>query len=579
VDRPGSSAVALAAWLLLSAASVATAFAQTAPPQRVTLPDKHLIRPADDRLGLAISPAGDRFVYVSNRRLYLKPLAQGEPVEITGSASNEGVSSPLFTPDGQAIVYWTGAQGGTLHRINVGGGMPTTIGQAENPFGLAWGPNGALLVGQGPKGIVSFPASGGQPETIVRVSDGELAHGPHILPGGDAILYTVITEKTMLDRGWDYAQIVVQPLRGGARTVVLDQGRDGRYMPNGYLLFARDNRLFAVAFDPKSRKTTGTPVSVVNDEIHMNAFTGGAHLAVSDSGALVYLPEKSGETQFGLVGLDGTKQIIGPAINLANAPRLSPDGTKVAMSGVDEGNIWIYDLKNPAAGLHKIRTGSYYNFPVFSEDGTRIIIGADLPNGVETVYSMKPDGSGELELLARPARAPESWKQGTQTFSYITRRAPMDYDLWTFNLTDHTFEPLVHIGTSAQLSSRFSPNGKWVAYMSNETGQFEVWVEPWPATGARYRVTEQGGRAPYWSPDGSELYYDVNGTMHAVKIQGEGPQMFGERRELPITGFVPTGLRRTFDLMPDGKRFVMLFRGPVTVGAVANWTTALPTRR
>lgn len=568
-----------AAVLAMISAMGAPASAQNAVSARVTLPQAHLIRPAGDRPGLAIAPAGDRYVYIANNRLFLQRLPQGEPVEIAGTASEEGLSSPLFAPDGQSVVYWSGAQGGTMRRIAVGGGTPTTIGQAENPFGVAWGASGALLVGQGAKGIVSFPGGGGRSETVVRVSDGELAHGPQLLPGGDAILFTVIDERTMLARGWDYARIVVQPLRGGPRTTVIAQGRDGHYASNGYLLFARDNRLLAVSFSPRLRKTNGAPISVVADEIHMNAFTGGAHVAVSDSGAVVYVPEKSGETQFALVRLDGSRQLLGPANNLANAPRLSPDGKRVAMSGVNDGNIWMAELTAPVPELKKVRSGSYYNFPVFSEDGTRVIIGTNLPNGVETVYSMRPDGAGELELLARPARAPEGWKPGTQTFSYISRRGATDYDLWTFDLATYTFAPLAAIPTSAQLSSRFSPDGRWVAYMSNETGAFEVWVQPFPANGARYRVTESGGRAPIWSLDGTELYYDANGTLNVLSVDGRGTvPVFGARRETPIAGFIPTGLRRTYDLMPDGKQFVMLFRGPVTVG-VTNWIAQLPVRR
>ncbi len=579
---PIAWALAAAAWASVVGVAAGQAngqaIRQATAQQRITLPDGHLIRPVDDRPGLAMAPAGDLFVYVANNRLYLRRLDQGDPTEIRGTLTEEGLSSPLFTPDGQAVVYWSGAQGGRLQRIGVAGGTPITLAPADNPFGLAWGSNGVLLVGQGPKGIVSVTGGGGRPETLVRVGDGEIAHGPQMLPGGDAVLYTVIDEKTALDRGWDHARIVVQPVRGGARTVVLDQARDGRYGSNGYLLFARDNRVLAVRFDPRSRTTRGVPVPVVDDEVHMNAFTGGAHYAFSESGALVYLPERSGETQFGLVGLDGARQMLGPANNLANAPRLSPDGTRVAMAGVSDGNVWLADLSNPSA-LHKIRTGSYYNFPVFSDDGTRIIIGTNLPNGVETVYSMRPDGSGDLELLARPARAPEGWKPGTQTFSYISRRGARDYDLWTFDLSTYTFAPLAVIPDSAQLSSRFSPDGRWVAYMSNETGAFEIWVQPWPATGARYRVTEQGGRAPIWSLDGRELYYDVNGRMHVVRFQGDGTPMFSERRELPIAGFIPTGLRRTFDLMPDGRRFVMLFRGPSTLGVVTDWTARTGARR
>ncbi len=558
--------------LLIAGAQRRELVAQAGRAPRITLPPNQLLRPTGDRNSLTIAPDGSRFVYVANNRLYVKPVGQGEATEIAGTAGRQGLSNPLFTPDGQAVVFWSAEDGGALKRIPVSGGTPAQICAADNPYGLTWGTGGTLLEGQGAKGILKVPAGGGTPEPVVRMNAGELAFGPQLLPGGDTILYTLIDVKTANTDGWDRARIVAQPISGGERKVVVDQGRDARYMANGYLLYALDNRVLAVKFDPKSRAVSGRPVTIV-DDVHMAANVGTAHFTVSDSGTLLYWPEKSGETQFGLVSLEtGAKKILGPAVNFANAPRLSPDGKKVAMSGVGDGNLWITDLDNPL-GLHKLLKGSYYNFPVFSEDGTRIILGTNLPDGVETVWSIRPDGS-ELELLARPARAPESWKPGTQTFSYITRRGVMDYDLWTFDLATQTFAPLVHIPVSAQLSSRFSPDGKWVAYMSNETGDFEVWAEPYPATTQRYRVSQQGGRAPLWSLDGSELYYDANGKMYAVKFLG-GTQPFGQQRQLPISGFVPTGLRRTFDMMPDGKQLVMLFRGPSTVGMVANWTRLL----
>ena len=328
----------------------------------------------------------------------------------------------------------------------------------------------------------------------------------------------------------------------------------------------------AVKFDAKSRAVVGRASTIV-DDVHMAATVGTAHFTVSDSGTLVYWPEKSGETQFALVGLDGTKKILGPAINFANAPRVSPDGKKVAMSGVGDGNLWITDLDNPT-GLHKFLKGSYYNFPVFSDDGKHIVFGTFLPDGVETVYAMPADGVGDIEMLARPARAPEGWRPGSQTFSYISHKGVMDYDLWTFDLATHTNAPLARQPVTAQLSSRFSPDGNWVVYMSNETGQFNVYVEPWPATGVRFQGTKDGGTAPLWSADGTEIYYEASGKLYALRF-GNGLNMFGAPRELPITGFVPTGLRRTWDLMPDGKTLVMLFRGPSTVGMIPNWTTLL----
>ncbi|OFV92867.1 MAG: hypothetical protein A3G76_16550 [Acidobacteria bacterium RIFCSPLOWO2_12_FULL_65_11] len=228
---------------------VATIAAQTPRSQGITLPVDQAFTNADRQV-VAMSPDGTRFAYVANARLFMRTVGDGQPVEIAGTAIAQGVSSPVFSPDGRSMAFWSGADR-MLKRIAVSGGAATTIGEADNPFGMSWASNDTLLVGQGPKGILRVPASGGTAETIVTVKDGELAYGPQMLPGGNAVLFTLIDAKTALAASWDKVRIVVQSLGGAERKTVVEAGRDARYVSTGDLTeiyYQTGQRMFAVTF-------------------------------------------------------------------------------------------------------------------------------------------------------------------------------------------------------------------------------------------------------------------------------------------------------------------------------------------
>ena len=558
--------------LMATGMFAATVGTQAQRSQRVTLPAAHAIG-GIDRTAIAMSPDGSRFAYAANARLYVRSVAAGMPTEIAGTAIGQGASSsPLFSADGRSIVFWSSSDG-TIKRIPVAGGTATAIATVDNPFGMSWGPNDTLLVGQGPKGILRVPATGA-PATIVTVKDGELAYGPQLLPSGDAVLFTVIDAKDALAQGWDRARIVVQPVndpRGGDRKVVVDGARDGRLSSAGYLLYSRDEKILAVKFDARTRATSGAPMTIA-DDVRTAGPTGAAQFAFADSGALVYLPNRSGELELALVSLDGTRTNLGALPNGVGSPRISNDGRRVAFAS--DGDIWTADVRN-LAGMKKVLSGSNWNFPVFSDDGRNLALGTILPGGLETVYLMPADGSREPEILARPARAPEHWFPGTQMFSFITHKGRLDYDTWTYNVATREVTPLARIPVSAQISSRLSPDGHFIAYMSNETGEYQVYVEPWPQTGARFQATKTGGVLPLWSSDSADIYYAQGDQMYATRFQN-GVAMFGEPRKLPVSGFVQGALRRAFDQTPDGKQFLMVFRSAAQVAIVSRWMDPAP---
>jgi Tol biopolymer transport system component len=245
-------------------------------------------------------------------------------------------------------------------------------------------------------------------------------------------------------------------------------------------------------------------------------------------------------------------------------PRISPDGKRVAYR--DNGAVWIADLTSDSPPRRL--TTEPGEGPIWSPDGERIVY-ISIYNGNEALFWRRSDGSGEPERLVDRARAPESWSAVNQAFSFITLVGPAgdagDYDIWTYSLQSRKAAPLIVIAPSAQSGSRFSPDGKWMAYESNETGRAEVYVEPYPRTGKRYQITRTGGSRPLWALDSSKIYFDNNAgnsvQMFSSNVRTQPEFTFTNPQPLPVSGFTqPTGTyRRQYDITPDGKQFLMTF--------------------
>ena len=263
---------------------------------------------------------------------------------------------------------------------------------------------------------------------------------------------------------------------------------------------------------------------------------------------------QQGPVSFQLTWVDrqGARTPIGPLPPGTFAPRLSPDGRRVAFD--TDGAIWIAELSS-LASPRRLAAG---RFPMWSPDGTRLLFAG--PYGFQ-LYWQAADGSGEPEQIAgETARAPESWSTALGLVSYITLTGASDYDIWAFAPGDRSQRAIIVEPTSAQMSSRFSPDGKWIAYQSNETGQFEIYVEPFPRTGVRTRVSDAGGERPVWSPEGREIFYDKEGTLYVAAVTTSPAFAARTPAALPIKGFLQASGRRLWDMSPDGTRFLMMFR-------------------
>jgi eukaryotic-like serine/threonine-protein kinase len=264
------------------------------------------------------------------------------------------------------------------------------------------------------------------------------------------------------------------------------------------------------------------------------------------------------DIQLTYVNMDGRRTAVGRLPPSTFAPRISPDGARVAFDTQADGAIWIANISDVQT-KRRITTEGRNRGPLWSGDGTRILYVTD-HEGAETLFWRSADGTGDAELLAKPARAPESWSDRQQRFSFITFKSPADYDVWTYSLIDRRATPFAAVPESPQHSSRFSPDGRWLAYVSGESGSLQVYVEPFPGPGARVQVTKAGGGHPLWAPDQKALFFDNGGQMFTVAVNTAAVFSAGTPVALPITGFIQGPLRRQYDMTPDGRRFLMMFR-------------------
>jgi len=255
-----------------------------------------------------------------------------------------------------------------------------------------------------------------------------------------------------------------------------------------------------------------------------------------------------------LVDRAGAVTTLGTLPPSTFAPRISPNGRQVVYDA--EGAIWVADLTN-IDSPRRLASGAY---PMWSGDGSRILFIVGAGDG-QQLFWQAADGRGDAELLVASARAPESWSTAAQVVTYITLQGGSNYDVWALSLRDRTLEPIAAKPDALEMGSRLSPDGRWLAYESSEPGAREIYVEPFPQTGARTKVTAGGGRRPLWSPDGAELFFDRDDArLYAVPIQVQPLVKVGTPVALPVQGFLQGGARRMYDITPDGKQFLMLFR-------------------
>ncbi len=359
-----------------------------------SLPGGHVLRNTD-RPVVAFSSDGRHFVYNATDGLYLRTMDELEARLIPGTEEN--LTTPFFSPDGQSLGYWS-LEDQQLKRISIDGGAPVALAAATNPFGASWSAEGTILFGQ-PEGVMRVSANGGTTELIIEAEEGEQVHGPQLLPGGDWALFTATT--ALADNRWDQAQIVVESLESGERQVLLSVGSDARYVPTGHLLYALESVLLAVPFDIDSLEVAGGSIPVVEDLMRAGGgaiATGTANYAVSDTGSLTYVSgggQTLPTTSLVWVDREGNEEAVPAEPRLYVYPRISPDGRRVALDDrSEEDDIWIWDfvLENLTRFTF---TPAADQYSVWTSGSDRIAYGSD-----SDLVWRASDGTGGIEQLA-----------------------------------------------------------------------------------------------------------------------------------------------------------------------------------
>jgi serine/threonine-protein kinase len=553
---------------------------------------------------LAWSPDGRRIVYATSQGLYLRSLSDpaARPIPgtetVNGAASSEGMeavtSNPAFSPDGQSVAYFAGGAsiGGAIKTVPVTGGTPNVIHRMDfPPYGMAWTPDGIVFArsfGRERRGILRLPARGGAEEMLIATGD-EFVSGPQLLPDGDTLLFT-LASGLATDR-WDNARIVAQSLTSGTRNTVVEGGADGRHLPSGHVLYAKRNTLLAVPFDLRAHRTTGSPVPILEGVMRASpTFSGVAQAAIAPTGALVYVSAAYPRYELALIAVDGSARRLEKPPGQYRYPRVSPDGMRFAVEIQDNGeyDVWVGELAGTKA-LRRLTFSGGDRFPMWSPDGQHIVFQSSR-EGVGGLFRQRVDGTGPAERLttaeAGTSHEPESWSPRGEVLLFRTTRGPR-YALSMYSVAERRAEPFGGVESTIPPNATFSPDGKWLAYMSREADKFMISVQPFPPTGAKYQVAE-GGILPAWSPDGRTLFYFHGpGMFSRVEIAARPVFTPGVPKDLWVQApqramFAGSEPHRGYDTMSDG-RFLSLVPAAApaaspSVHVVLNWLDELQQR-
>ena len=560
------------------------------------------------RGGLAISPDGTYLVYsatvskTGTRQLYLRPMDRNEAALIPGT---DGAVGPFFSPDGEWIAFTAGGQ---LKKVPLRGGTPTAVCAKANPSTGNWGPDGTIFFTEtlNPTGnqngrLMRVAAAGGKPQDVTpaeKTSTEFPPRWPQVLPAGNAVLYVSGGTSAAFS---DDALIVAQSLKTGERKILVQGGTAPRYVSTGHLVYAQGGRLFAVPFDAARLEVTGAAFPVAED-----VWQGpGGYVAydISRSGLLVSL--SSGEMGVGnrtlnWVDRTGTPLPMNATTRPYSQPSLAPDGNRMAVAIGDplrQSDIWVLDLKqNTAKQITFTKAGETAAAPLWTSDGKRLIYASGAYG--RSLFWKAADGSGPEELLyssdlvARPAagRIMATSCSPDGRLLVFQQGDLRHFNLWVLSLSgEHKASPLLESGFTRTYPveggftreyPQISPDGRRLAYTSDESGRSEVYVQPFPALGDKWLVSAGGGAEPRWSRDGRQLFYRQGNRMMVVDMQTKSAFKVRAPRLLFEGPYARSNFWTNYDVAADGQRFVMLkeedeARANQMLRVVLNWTDEL----
>jgi serine/threonine protein kinase len=559
---------AAASLLACAIIGIAVWILKPAPPRPVTRFTLSL--PPDQRLAgldapaIALSPDGTRLAYVATQsgaqQIYLRAMDSSEAQLIPGT---EGARAPFFSPDGQWVGFFAESK---LKKISLSGGAPVTLSDAfGNSLSVSanWGADDNIVFQSGSAaGLRQVSAAGGTPKLLTTPDSkkGETTHRfPEFLPGGKAVLFAAGQSAAV---NFNNARIVVRSQQTG-QTRDLVGGTYPSYAPTGHLVYAQAGTLMAVPFDPQRLAVTGASVPVL-ESVLQSPSSGVAQYSFSNTGSVAYVPGGLQGVQRKLVWVDrkGTEQPLPAPSRPYRTPRLSPDGRRVVVAISDQlgGNIWLYDLTRDTLTRLTFE-GTTNSTPIWTPDGQRITFGSSRAgSSASNAFWRSADGSGSAEALTtfgENAHNMGSWSPDGQVLSFeeinpVTRR-----DVWVYTLSDRKAHPFLNTQFN-ETAPEFSPDGRWLAYASDESGRYEIYVQPYPGRGGKWQISTEGGTEPRWARNG-EIFYRSGMKMMAVDTRLK-PTFSADKPKMLFEGqYVPSlATMHNYDVSPDGQRFLMV---------------------
>jgi serine/threonine-protein kinase len=518
---------------------------------------------------VVLSPDGRHLATVvgdgSATELWLRPLDRLEGTRLASGSGAQTPYQPFFSTDGEWLGYVTPQE---LKKVPITGGAPITLCSLQRSRGASWGPDDTIVIATtASSGLSLVTAAGGEPRALTTLDEerAEVTHRwPQWLPGGRAVLFTVGVREA---GEFDDATLEVVEVATGDRKVVHRGGTYGRYVPTGHIVFIETETLFALPFDVDRLEPTGSPVPVV-EGVNASLSQGGAQYDFSTTGMLAYLGGGVGAPEYPAlwVGRDGrTSPLLSEPGTYAH-PRLSPDGTRLSLTVLRDDNwdIWVYELARDVS-TRLTFSESYDGDQIWSPDGTELLFTSSR-TGETISYRKRADGTGEAEPLMAEQRDQTyatSWSADGRRV--LGQRLGQGVDLWVLDLESGEVEDYLATPFSESFAA-FSPDGRWVAYQSDESGRTEVYVRRFPTGGGKWQISDGGGAQPQWSADGRELFFRNKEGIMVVPVDGTGSSFQADKPRPLFTGSFLGGVQGLsvqgysfpdYDSTRDGRRFIL----------------------
>ena len=535
---------------------------------------------------VAISSDGTRIVYVGpGRQLYVRAIDQLDAVALRAGVG----TNPFISPDGNWVGFRSISGADALEKVSIHGGPSVVLSELMGGIaGAAWGADDSIIFGTSQSnGLFRVSAAGGEErEPLTDLEEGESGHRwPEILPGGRTVLFTVQKGQGDANR-----EIAALDLETGERKLLIPGGGNPHYAATGHIVYGVGGTLFAVPFDFDAVEVKGDPIPVLEGVV--TRALGDAHFSLAEDGTLVYVPGTGGgvgeQRTFVWVDREGQEEPVAAEGRDYQEFSLSPDGTKIAVRviGTENTDVWIYDLVRDTPMRLTFDSATEEVFPTWTLDGQWVAFGS--PGG--PLSWKAADGTGEVETLVESSsnQYPQDFSPDRTALVFEDRNS--GFDLGMLSLAGERTSTLLLKTEFNERNAILSPDGRWMAYQSNESGQNELYVRPFPdVNGGRWQVSSGGGQWPLWNPNGRELFYVASKGMMAVPIETEPTFTRGTVDLLFDLGpYLKPSARtnRRIAISPEGDRFLMLKAGggsdetaeTTSIIVVQNWFEELKAR-